>query len=77
MVRGKALVRCGLVLLSLWLCIQSVPISVDQTKEKPPEEELGPPESAVSHMNNLTDTVSHLKLLYCYCKYTKYLSGCV
>lgn len=48
MVRGRALARCGLVLLSLWLCIQSVPISVDKTKDKPEEEELGPPESAVS-----------------------------
>uniref|UniRef100_A0A3B4WJ15 Nucleobindin 2 n=1 Tax=Seriola lalandi dorsalis TaxID=1841481 RepID=A0A3B4WJ15_SERLL len=46
MVRGKALARCGLVLLSLWLCIQSVPISVDKTKEKAHEEELGPPQSA-------------------------------
>ncbi|XP_029378308.1 nucleobindin-2 [Echeneis naucrates] len=46
MVRGKALARCGLVLLSLWLCIQSVPISVDKTKEKPQQEELDPPESA-------------------------------
>lgn len=46
MVRGKALVHCGLVLLSLWLCIQSVPISVDKTKAKPQEEELGPPQSA-------------------------------
>ncbi|XP_059191331.1 nucleobindin-2-like [Centropristis striata] len=46
MVRGKSVVRCGLVLLSLWLCSQSVPISVDKAKEKPPEEELGPPESA-------------------------------
>uniref|UniRef100_A0A4W6FX44 Nucleobindin 2 n=1 Tax=Lates calcarifer TaxID=8187 RepID=A0A4W6FX44_LATCA len=46
MVRGRALARCGLVLLSLWLCIQSVPISVDKTKDKPEEEELGPPESA-------------------------------
>uniref|UniRef100_A0A3Q0TAJ9 Nucleobindin 2 n=1 Tax=Amphilophus citrinellus TaxID=61819 RepID=A0A3Q0TAJ9_AMPCI len=45
MVRSKALARCGLVLLSLWLCIQSVPISVDKTKEKPKEEELEPPES--------------------------------
>uniref|UniRef100_A0A665X279 EF-hand domain-containing protein n=1 Tax=Echeneis naucrates TaxID=173247 RepID=A0A665X279_ECHNA len=45
MVRGKALARCGLVLLSLWLCIQSVPISVDKTKEKPQQEELDPPES--------------------------------
>ncbi|XP_039989593.1 nucleobindin-2-like [Xiphias gladius] len=45
MVRGKALARCGLVLLSLWLCIQSVPISVDKTKEKP-HEELEPPQSA-------------------------------
>ncbi|XP_040894877.1 nucleobindin-2b isoform X2 [Toxotes jaculatrix] len=46
MVRGKALARCGLVLLSLWLCIQSVPINVDKTKEKPHEEELEPPQSA-------------------------------
>ncbi|KAE8296763.1 Nucleobindin-2 DNA-binding protein NEFA Prepronesfatin Nesfatin-1 Precursor [Larimichthys crocea] len=45
MVRGKALAHCGLVLLSLWLCIQSVPISVDKTKEIP-HEELEPPQSA-------------------------------
>lgn len=38
--------RCGLVLLSLWLCVQSVPISVDKAKEKPEEEDLGPPQSA-------------------------------
>lgn len=38
--------HCGLVLLSLWLCIQSVPISVDMTKEKHQEEELEPPQSA-------------------------------
>uniref|UniRef100_A0A3Q1GDB7 Nucleobindin 2 n=1 Tax=Acanthochromis polyacanthus TaxID=80966 RepID=A0A3Q1GDB7_9TELE len=48
MVRSKALARCGLVLLSLWLCIQSVPISVEKAKEKPKEEDLGPPQSAVS-----------------------------
>ncbi|XP_033181146.1 nucleobindin-2 isoform X2 [Mastacembelus armatus] len=46
MMRSKALVRCAVVLLSLWLCIQSVPISVDKTKEMPQEEELGPPQSA-------------------------------
>ncbi|KAM3609073.1 uncharacterized protein V6R79_009402 [Siganus canaliculatus] len=45
MLRGRALAHCGLVLLSLWLCIQSVPISVDKTTEKP-EEELDPPQSA-------------------------------
>ncbi|XP_051238191.1 nucleobindin-2 [Dicentrarchus labrax] len=45
MVRGKTLAHCGLVLLSLWVCIQSVPISVDKTKEKP-QEELQPPQSA-------------------------------
>uniref|UniRef100_A0A3B5B4X3 Nucleobindin 2 n=1 Tax=Stegastes partitus TaxID=144197 RepID=A0A3B5B4X3_9TELE len=45
MVRSKALARCGLVLLSLWLCIQSVPISVDKAKQNPKEEELGPPQS--------------------------------
>lgn len=48
MVRGRAVAHCGLVLLSLWLCIQSVPISVDKTKEKPKKEELEPPQSAVS-----------------------------
>lgn len=52
MVRAKALVHCGLVLLSLWLCIQSVPISVDKTKRKPQEEELGAPQSAVSQMDS-------------------------
>ncbi|XP_054476234.1 nucleobindin-2b [Anoplopoma fimbria] len=46
MVRSKATAHGGLVLLSLWLCIQSVPISVDKTKEKPQEEQLEPPQSA-------------------------------
>ncbi|KAK2842647.1 hypothetical protein Q5P01_012847 [Channa striata] len=46
MTRSKAMAHCGLVLLSLWLCIQSVPISVDMTKEKHQEEELEPPQSA-------------------------------
>ncbi|XP_034089202.1 nucleobindin-2-like isoform X1 [Gymnodraco acuticeps] len=46
MVRGNSLVHCGLVLLSLWLCIQSVPINVDRSKEKPPVQELQPPQSA-------------------------------
>lgn len=45
MVRGKAFAHRGLVLLSLWLCIQSVPISVDKNKEIP-QEELEPPQSA-------------------------------
>uniref|UniRef100_A0A671XZY0 Nucleobindin 2 n=1 Tax=Sparus aurata TaxID=8175 RepID=A0A671XZY0_SPAAU len=45
MVRGKAMAHCGLVLLSLWLCVQSVPIGVDNTKDKP-QEELEPPQSA-------------------------------
>lgn len=46
MVRGKAVARVGLVLLSFWLCVQSVPISVDKTKEKPQQQELDPPQSA-------------------------------
>ena len=53
MVRAKALVHCGLVLLSLWLCIQSVPISVDKTKGKPQEEDLRAPQSAVSQMGSV------------------------
>ncbi len=53
MVRGKAMTLCGLVLLSLWLCIQSVPISVDKTKEKPQQQELEPPQSAVSQMDSV------------------------
>lgn len=48
MKRSKALARCGLVLLSFWLCIQSVPINVDKTKVEPQVEELEPPRSAVS-----------------------------
>ncbi|XP_031713806.1 nucleobindin-2 [Anarrhichthys ocellatus] len=46
MASGRAVAHCGLVLLSLWLCIQSVPISVDKTKEKPQEDKLEPPQSA-------------------------------
>ncbi|XP_061750488.1 nucleobindin-2-like [Nerophis ophidion] len=46
MVGGKALTHCALVLLSLWLCIHSVPISVDKSKEKPQQEDLKAPESA-------------------------------
>lgn len=46
MVKSKALARRGLVLLSLWLCIHSVPISVEKAKDKPEVEELEPPQSA-------------------------------
>ncbi|XP_040019322.1 nucleobindin-2 [Gasterosteus aculeatus] len=46
MVVRRAMAPCGLVLLSLWLCIQSVPISMDKTKEEPLKEELEPPQSA-------------------------------
>ncbi|KAK9516302.1 hypothetical protein VZT92_024242 [Zoarces viviparus] len=46
MASGSAVAHCGLVLLSLWLCIQSVPISVDKIKAKPQEKELEPPQSA-------------------------------
>lgn len=53
MVKGTSLVHCGLILLSLWLCIQSVPISVDKAKEKPQVEELESPQSAVSQMGNV------------------------
>uniref|UniRef100_A0A3B3UNA8 Nucleobindin 2 n=1 Tax=Poecilia latipinna TaxID=48699 RepID=A0A3B3UNA8_9TELE len=46
MVRRRALAHCGLVLLSWWLCIHSVPISVEKAKDKPEVEQLEPPESA-------------------------------
>ncbi|XP_043981223.1 nucleobindin-2-like [Gambusia affinis] len=46
MVRRRALAHCGLVLLSLWLCIHSVPISVEKAKDKPEVEQLEPPQSA-------------------------------
>ncbi|XP_061898786.1 nucleobindin-2-like [Entelurus aequoreus] len=46
MVGGKALAHCALVLLSLWLCIHSVPISVNKSEEKPQQEDLKAPESA-------------------------------
>uniref|UniRef100_A0A3Q2ZWI1 Nucleobindin 2 n=1 Tax=Kryptolebias marmoratus TaxID=37003 RepID=A0A3Q2ZWI1_KRYMA len=46
MVRSKALARCGLVLLSLWLCIHSVPIGVEKAKEKPEADTLDAPKSA-------------------------------
>ncbi|XP_077373243.1 nucleobindin-2-like [Festucalex cinctus] len=48
MVRGKALSNCVLVLLSLWLCIYSLPIGVDQSSENtsPKEDELNAPQTA-------------------------------
>ncbi|XP_019750308.1 nucleobindin-2 isoform X1 [Hippocampus comes] len=47
MVRGKALDSCVLVLLSLWLCIHSLPIAVNKSKENtaPKEDELNAPQS--------------------------------
>ncbi|XP_051916522.1 nucleobindin-2-like isoform X1 [Hippocampus zosterae] len=47
MVRGKALDNCVLVLLSLWLCIHSLPIDVNKSKENttPKEDELNAPQS--------------------------------
>ncbi|KAF6721572.1 Nucleobindin-2 [Oryzias melastigma] len=41
MVRGRG----GLVLLGLWLCVHSVPISVDKSTGKPEVEDLEPPRS--------------------------------
>ncbi|XP_029951561.1 nucleobindin-2-like isoform X2 [Salarias fasciatus] len=46
MLKRRAVARCGLVLLSLWLCIQSVPINVDKAKETPKQDQLDPPQSA-------------------------------
>ncbi|XP_034390214.1 nucleobindin-2-like [Cyclopterus lumpus] len=46
MAKGRAAAHCGLFLMSLWLCIQSVPIGLDKTKEEPKVEELGSPQSA-------------------------------
>ncbi|XP_037306362.2 nucleobindin-2-like [Pungitius pungitius] len=46
MVVRRVMAPCGLVLLSLWLCVQSVPISKDKTKEQPLKEEMEPPRSA-------------------------------
>ncbi|XP_061532783.1 nucleobindin-2-like [Phycodurus eques] len=48
MVRGKALAHCALLLLSLWLCMNSLPISVDQSKENTTskQEELDAPQSS-------------------------------
>ncbi|XP_068595289.1 nucleobindin-2-like [Brachionichthys hirsutus] len=51
MVRNKALANCGLVvLLSLWFCVQPVPISVDKTKEQSPEDPE-PPQGADSGLH--------------------------
>lgn len=51
MVRAGAWAHLGLVLLSLCLCVQSVPISVDL-----PREELEPPQGAVSDTRPPSDT---------------------
>lgn len=48
MMTSKALVHCGPVLLTLWLCTQSVPIGVDKKQEKPVEEHPESPQSVVS-----------------------------
>uniref|UniRef100_A0A3P9I734 Nucleobindin 2 n=1 Tax=Oryzias latipes TaxID=8090 RepID=A0A3P9I734_ORYLA len=42
---GKGSASGGLVLLGLWLCVHSVPISVEKTTGKPEVEELEPPRS--------------------------------
>ncbi|KAF7654881.1 hypothetical protein LDENG_00063640 [Lucifuga dentata] len=51
MMKGKGFAHSGLVLLSLWLCIQSVPISVEKTQESPPVENLDPPVQADSGLH--------------------------
>uniref|UniRef100_A0A3P9K1E6 Nucleobindin 2 n=1 Tax=Oryzias latipes TaxID=8090 RepID=A0A3P9K1E6_ORYLA len=45
MVMGKGLASGGLCLVGLWLCVHSVPISVEKTTGKPEVEELEPPRS--------------------------------
>ena len=45
---GKVFCHRALLILSLWLSVQAVPIAVDKTKVNPPEEKLEAPQSAVS-----------------------------
>ncbi|XP_068170060.1 nucleobindin-2-like [Antennarius striatus] len=63
MVRHKALAHCGLVLFSLGLCVQTVPISVDKTKDKPPED-LDSPQTAYSGLHYdryLSEVIQYLE----------------
>ncbi|XP_062318074.1 nucleobindin-2b isoform X1 [Osmerus eperlanus] len=43
---GKVFCHRALLILSLWLSVQAVPIAVDKTKVNPPEEKLEAPQSA-------------------------------
>ncbi|XP_054631673.1 nucleobindin-2-like [Dunckerocampus dactyliophorus] len=64
MVRGKALTHGTVVLLSLWLCIHSVPINVDKSKEKPQQEELEVPEgfdSGLHYDRYLREVIEYLE----------------
>uniref|UniRef100_A0A1A8G770 Nucleobindin 2b n=1 Tax=Nothobranchius korthausae TaxID=1143690 RepID=A0A1A8G770_9TELE len=45
MARRTALAHCGLVLLGLWLCVHSVPISVEKAQGEPQVDKLDPPAS--------------------------------
>nr|XP_020449181.1 nucleobindin-2 isoform X2 [Monopterus albus] len=62
--RSKVLACCELVLLSLWLCIQSVPISVDKTTEKHQEEEpvsQQSPDTGLHYDRYLREVIDYLE----------------
>nr|XP_057932236.1 nucleobindin-2-like [Doryrhamphus excisus] len=64
MVRGRALTHGTLVLLSLWLCIHSVPINVDKSKEKVQQEEVEAPEgfnSGLHYDRYLREVIEYLE----------------
>ncbi|XP_068452708.1 nucleobindin-2-like [Clinocottus analis] len=66
MLRCRAAARCGLILLSLWLCVQSVPIGVDKTKEKQEKEkeDLNPPshaETGLHYDRYLREVIEYLE----------------
>uniref|UniRef100_A0A8C8IS77 EF-hand domain-containing protein n=1 Tax=Oncorhynchus tshawytscha TaxID=74940 RepID=A0A8C8IS77_ONCTS len=45
MLWSKAFCRCPVLVLSLWFCVEAVPIAVDKTKVETPEQELEAPQS--------------------------------
>ncbi|XP_061678340.1 nucleobindin-2-like isoform X2 [Syngnathoides biaculeatus] len=65
-VRGKALALCAQLLLSLWLCVHSLPIAVDQSKENTTakeEEQSAPktPGTGLHYDRYLQEVVEYLE----------------
>ncbi|CAB1323547.1 unnamed protein product [Coregonus sp. 'balchen'] len=56
---SKAFCLCAVLILSLWFCVEAVPIAVDKTKVETPEQKLEAPQSVQGKLAKELDFVGH------------------